>query len=104
MFLNDRKSADRVRAQRTLFSLWMAVAALAVIVTMMAGLATSAKAAQDIDAITTSSIATAPVSQAYDRIVIVGLVSLAFMTLAVGGIALTINSIRETSRQHRRDR
>lgn len=104
MFLNDRKSADRVRAQRTLFSLWMAVAALAVIVTMMAGLATSAKAAQDIDAITTSSIATAPVSQAYDRIVIVGLVSLAFMTLAVGGIALTVNSIRETSRQHRRDR
>ncbi len=57
MFTNDRTSVERLRAQRTLFSLWMAVAAFLVIVTMAAGIATSANAAaQAIDTLHTSAI------------------------------------------------
>jgi hypothetical protein len=57
MFTNDRTSVERLRAQRTLFSLWMAVAAFLVIVTMAAGIATSANAAaQAVDTLHTSAI------------------------------------------------
>ncbi|MBB3945647.1 Mn2+/Fe2+ NRAMP family transporter [Rhizobium skierniewicense] len=101
MFLNDRNLAARLRTQRTLFSLWMALAALMVIVTMAAGLATTAHAA-DIDYIQTSAIASAPISKASDRIFVIGLMVAGFVTMAVGGIVLTLNSIRETSGRHRR--
>lgn len=95
-----------------LFSLWMAVAALMVIITMAAGLATSAKALEVpteqttelVDNIHTSAIASAPISQASDRIFVTALVVAGFVTMAIGGIALTVNSIRETSSsRHRRD-
>lgn len=102
MFLNDRNSADRLRTQRTLFSLWMALAAIVVIITMAAGLATTSHAAEMVDPITTSSIASAPISKASDRIFVIVLLTAGFMTLAIGGVVLTMNSIRETSRRHRR--
>ncbi|NTF32541.1 hypothetical protein [Rhizobium skierniewicense] len=101
MFLNDRNLAARLRTQRTLFSLWMALAALMVIVTMAAGLATTAHAT-DIDYIQTSAIASAPISKASDRIFVIGLMVAGFVTMAVGGTVLILNSIRETSGRHRR--
>lgn len=93
-----------------LFSLWMALAALMVIVTMAAGLATSAKALEIpadetgelVDNIHTSAIAAAPISQASDRIFVTVLVVTGFLTMAVGGVALTVNSIRETSSTRQR--
>lgn len=102
MFINDRKSADRLRVQRMLFSLWMALAALMVIITMAAGLATSSHASEIVDPMTTSAIANAPISQSSDRIFVIGLVVLGFATMAVGGIALTLNSIRDSSVRNRR--
>ena len=103
MFMNDRNSADRLRAQRLLFSAWMALAALMVIITMAAGLATASHASEIVDPMTTSAIASAPISQASDRIFVIGLVVLGFATMAVGGIALTLNSIRDSSVRNRRD-
>ena len=103
MFLNDRKSADRLRMQRILFTLWMALAALIVMITMAAGLATSSHATEMVDPIHTSAIAAAPISQASDRIFVIVLLVTGFATLAVGGIMLTVNSIRETFQHQRRD-
>lgn len=103
MFLNDRKSADRLRTQRMLFSAWMALAALVVIITMAAGLVTSAHAEEAVDYIHTSSIASAPISKASDRIFVIVLVVTGFVTMAIGGVVLTMNSIRESSSRHRRD-
>lgn len=103
MFLNDRKSADRLRMQRILFTLWMTLAALIVIITMAAGLATSSHATEMVDNIKTSAIATAPISKASDRIFVIVLLVTGFATLAVGGIVLTMNSIRETFQRHHRD-
>lgn len=105
MFLNDRNSADRLRTQRMLFSLWMALAALMVVITMAAGLATSAHALEAspdqanemVDNIHTSAIASAPISRASDRILVTALVVTGFVTMAIGGIVLTVNGIRETS-------
>jgi cytochrome c-type biogenesis protein CcmE len=101
MLLNNRNSDARLRTQRALFSLWMALAAVIVIITMAAGLATTSHAA-DIDYIKTSAIASAPISKASDRILVIGLVIAGFVTMAVGGLILTFNSIRETSWRHRR--
>lgn len=103
MFLNDRKSTDRLRKQRTLFSLWMALAAIIVLVTMTAGLATATQAAEAVDPMTTSSIASAPISKASDRIFVIVLLTTGFLTLAVGGIALTMNTIRESAPRKRVD-
>ncbi|SCX25600.1 hypothetical protein DSM25558_3824 [Agrobacterium sp. DSM 25558] len=103
MFLNDRKSADRLRTQRMLFSAWMALAALVVIITMAAGLVTSAHAEEAVDYIQTSSIASAPISKASDRIFVIVLVVTGFVTMAIGGVVLTMNSIQESSSRHRRD-
>ncbi|WP_320198514.1 hypothetical protein RMR16_009240 [Agrobacterium sp. rho-13.3] len=103
MFLNDRNSADRLRTQRMLFSLWMALAALMVIITMAAGLATTSHATEMVDQIHTSAIAAAPISKASDRIFVIALVVTGFVTMAIGGIVLTLNSIRETSTRHNRD-
>jgi Mn2+/Fe2+ NRAMP family transporter len=101
MFLNDRNSADRLRAQRMLFSLWMALAALVVIITMAAGLATTPHAAETVDMMTTSSIATAPISKASDRIFVVVLLTTGFLTLAIGGVVLTMTTIRESAPRKR---
>lgn len=103
MFLNDRNSADRLRTQRTLFSLWMALAALLVIITMAAGLATTSHAAEMVDPMTTSSIASAPISKASDRIFVIVLLTTGFVTLAIGGVVLTLNSIRDSMARNRRD-
>lgn len=42
MFVDDEKSAARIRRQRTLFSVWIALAAVTVIATMTAGILTTA--------------------------------------------------------------
>ena len=102
MMTTDRKATDRLRAQRVFFSLWMALAALMVIVTMAAGFATSSNASELIDPMTTSAIASAPISRASDKPFIIALVVLGFATMAVGGIALTLTSLREGASRTRR--
>ncbi|WP_333631785.1 hypothetical protein [Agrobacterium cavarae] len=86
-----------------LFSLWMALAAIMVILTMAAGLATSSDASEAVDPMTTSAIASAPISKASDRIFVIGLVVLGFGTMAVGGVLLTLSSIRESRLRRNRD-
>ncbi len=86
MLMNDRNLADRLKIQKMLFSLWMALAAIMVILTMAAGLATSSDASEAVDPMTTSAIASAPISKASDRIFVTGLVVLGFGTMAVGGV------------------
>lgn len=103
MLMNDRNSADRLKVQKTLFSLWMALAAIMVILTMAAGLATSSHASEEVDPMTTSAIASAPISKASDRIFVTGLVVLGFGTMAVGGALLTLSSIRESRLRRNRD-
>ncbi|MDZ7926823.1 MAG: hypothetical protein U5L46_06950 [Agrobacterium sp.] len=103
MFTNDRTSVERLRAQRTLFSLWMAIAALLVVVTMAAGIATSAHAApQTIDTLHTSSIpqvtATAP---AGGHPLLVVFSAAAFISLGIGGLTLTRRSLKDEARRHR---
>ena len=103
MLTNDRNPADRLKVQRMLFTLWMALAAIMVILTMAAGLATSSDASQAVDPMTTSAIASAPISKASDRIFVTGLVVLGFGTMAVGGVLLTLSSIRESRLRRNRD-
>lgn len=103
MLTNDRNLADRLKIQKMLFSLWMALAAIMVILTMAAGLATSSDASEGVDPMTTSAIASAPISKASDRIFVTGLVVLGFGTMAVGGVLLTLSSIRESRLRRNRD-
>ncbi len=103
MLTNDRNLADRLKIQKMLFSLWMALAAIMVILTMAAGLATSSDASEAVDPMTTSAIASAPISKASDRIFVIGLVVLGFGTMAVGGVLLTLSSIRESRLRRNRD-
>lgn len=103
MFTNDRTSVERLRAQRTLFSLWMAVAAFLVIVTMAAGIATSANAAaQAVDTLQTSSIPPAAVtSQAGPHILLILLSAAAFVGLGIGGLTLTRRSLKDEARRYK---
>lgn len=103
MLTNDRNPADRLKVQRMLFTLWMALAAIMVILTMAAGFATSSRASETVDPMTTSAIASAPISKASDRIFVTGLVALGFGTMAVGGVVLTLSSIRESRLRRDRD-
>jgi len=103
MLINHRNSADRLKIQRMLFSLWMALAAIMVILTMAAGLATSSHASDAVDPMTTSAIASAPISKASDRIFVTGLVALGFGTLGLGGVLLTLGSIRESRLRRNRE-
>ncbi|MDR6102859.1 Mn2+/Fe2+ NRAMP family transporter [Agrobacterium larrymoorei] len=103
MLINHRNSADRLKVQRMLFSLWMALAAIMVILTMAAGLATSSHASDAVDPMTTSAIASAPISKASDRIFVTGLLALGFGTLGVGGVLLTLGSIRESRVRRNRE-
>ncbi|KQM33685.1 hypothetical protein ASF03_08250 [Rhizobium sp. Leaf68] len=103
MLMNDRNLADRLKIQKMLFSLWMALAAIMVILTMAAGLATSSDASEAVDPMTTSAIASAPILKASDRIFVTGLVVLGFGTMAVGGVLLTLSSIRESRLRRDRD-
>ncbi|WP_244473483.1 hypothetical protein [Rhizobium sp. Leaf262] len=84
-----------------LFSLWMALAAIVVIVTMAAGLATTSHAAEMVDPMTTSSIAAAPISKASDRVFVIVLLTMGFFTLAAGGVVLTMTTIRESANRKR---
>lgn len=103
MFTNDRSSVERLRAQRTLFSLWMAVAAFLVIVTMAAGIATSANAAtQAVDALHTAAIPqVAATTKAGPHLLLIGLSAAAFIGLAIGGLTLTRRSLKDEARRFR---
>ncbi|MDA5637057.1 MULTISPECIES: hypothetical protein [Agrobacterium] len=103
MFTNDRTSVERLRAQRTLFSLWMAVAAFLVIVTMAAGIATSANAAtQAVDTLHTSAIPqVAAITQAGPHILLIVLSAAAFIGLGVGGLMLTRRSLKDEARRYK---
>ncbi|NTJ42929.1 hypothetical protein G6L28_10020 [Agrobacterium larrymoorei] len=97
MFVNDRNSADKLRAKRSLLSLWVALTALIGTITIVAGMVTPSLAAQAVDPITTSAIAAAPISQASDRIFVIALVTAGFFTMAAGGVLLTLSSIRDSA-------
>lgn len=103
MFTNDRTSVERLRAQRTLFSLWMAVAAFLVIVTMAAGIATSANAAaQAIDTLHTSAIPqAAATTKAGPHILLIVLSAAAFIGLGIGGLTLTRRSLKDEARRYK---
>lgn len=103
MFTNDRTSVERLRAQRTLFSLWMAVAAFLVIITMTAGIATSANAAaQAVDALHTSAIPqVAATTKAGPHILLIVLSAAAFVGLGLGGLMLTRRSLKDEARRYR---
>lgn len=103
MMTNEQDPANRLKAQKMLFSAWMALAALMVIITMAAGLATSSHASELVDPMTTSAIASAPISKASDRILVIGLVVAGFATMAVGGVIMTLNGLREGASRHRRN-
>ncbi|KAA3500769.1 MULTISPECIES: hypothetical protein [Rhizobium/Agrobacterium group] len=102
MFTNDRTSVERLRAQRTLFSLWMAAAAFLVIVTMAAGIATSANAAaQAVDTLQTASIPQAATSQAGPHVLLIILSAAAFIGLGIGGLTLTRRSLKDEARRYK---
>lgn len=103
MFTNDRTSVERLRAQRTLFSLWMAVAAFLVIVTMAAGIATSANAAaQAIDTLHTSAIPqVAATTKVAPHILLIVLSAAAFIGLGIGGLTLTRRSLKDEARRYK---
>ena len=103
MFTNDRTSVERLRAQRTLFSLWMAVAAFLVIVTMAAGIATSANAAaQAVDTLHTSTIPqVAATTKAGPHILLIVLSAAAFIGLGIGGLTLTRRSLKDEARRYK---
>ncbi|MDH7801506.1 MULTISPECIES: hypothetical protein [unclassified Rhizobium] len=103
MFTNDRTSVERLRAQRTLFSLWMAVAAFLVVVTMAAGIATSANAApQVIDTLHTSSIPqVTATSHAGGHLWLIIFSAAAFISLGVGGLTLTRQSLKDEARRYK---
>ncbi|MGI8397024.1 hypothetical protein ACRYWZ_11625 [Agrobacterium deltaense] len=104
MFTNDRTSVERLRAQRTLFSLWMAVAAFLVIVTMAAGIATSANAAaQAVDTLHTSAIpqVAATTTKAGPHILLLVLSAAAFIGLGIGGLTLTRRSLKDEARRYK---
>lgn len=103
MFTNDRTSVERLRAQRTLFSLWMAVAAFLVIVTMAAGIATSANAAtQAVDTLHTAVIPQAATSRAGGHMLLLIILSAAaFIGLGIGGLTLTRRSLKDEARRYK---
>lgn len=103
MFTNDRTSVERLRARRTLFSLWMAIAAFLVVVTMAAGIATSANAApQAVDTLQTSSIPqVTATARAGGHLLLVIFSAAAFISLGIGGLALTRRSLKDEARRHK---
>lgn len=102
MFTNDRTSVERLRAQRTLFSLWMAVAAFLVIVTMAAGIATSANAAaQAVDTLHTSAIPQVATTKTGPHILLIVLSAAAFIGLGIGGLTLTRRSLKDEARRYK---
>lgn len=103
MFTNDRTSVERLRAQRTLFSLWMAVAAFLVIVTMAAGIATSANAATEaLDTLHTSAIPqVAATTKAGPHLLLIILSAAAFIGLGIGGLTLTRRSLKDEARRYK---
>ncbi|WCK01399.1 hypothetical protein [Agrobacterium tumefaciens] len=103
MFTNDRTSVERLRAQRTLFSLWMAVAAFLVIVTMAAGIATSANAATEaLDTLHTSAIPQmTATTKAGPHLLLIVLSAAAFIGLGIGGLTLTRRSLKDEARRYK---
>lgn len=102
MFTNDRTSVERLRAQRTLFSLWMAVAAFLVIVTMAAGIATSANAAaRAVDTLHTSAIPQVATTKTGPHILLIVLSAAAFIGLGIGGLTLTRRSLKDEARRYK---
>ncbi len=103
MFTNDRTSVEKLRAQRTLFSLWMAVAALLVVIATVAGIAASAHAAtQAVDTLQTSAIPQAAVTPpAGARTLLVILSAAAFIGFGNGGLSLTRRSLKDEAHRYR---
>jgi Mn2+/Fe2+ NRAMP family transporter len=108
MLLDEQRSSQRLATQKTLFTLWMLIAALAVVATMMAGLATSAHAASDPLQLAGGALAPTLASGVDDstRTVLMALMMLTFSLMAIGTFGLARRSLKDlakaTSRKHRR--
>lgn len=101
MFIEDQQTAQRVRTRRTLFSLWMAIAALTVIVTMAAGLATSAHASElPIIINGVSSAQTALADGLNDRVVLMICLVASFLLMMSGTAALARRSLKDVAKNH----
>lgn len=101
MFIEDQQTAQRVRTRRTLFSLWMAIAALTVIVTMAAGLATSAHASELPMIMQSVSSAKAAFSDgANDQAVLMACLVASFLLMMSGTAALARRSLKDVAKDH----
>jgi hypothetical protein len=101
MFIEDQQTAQRVRTRRTLFSLWMAIAALTVIITMAAGLATSAHASEiSIVMQSVPSSAVALSEGLSDRVVLMACLVVSFLLMMSGTAALARRSLKDVAKDH----
>jgi|EndMetStandDraft_3_1072993.scaffolds.fasta_scaffold19247_2 hypothetical protein len=101
MFIEDQQTAQRVRTRRTLFSLWMAIAALTVIVTMAAGLATSAHASEIsmvMQSVPSSAVALS--EGVNDRVVLMACLVASFLLMMSGTAALARRSLKDVAKDH----
>ncbi|WP_313616574.1 hypothetical protein [Agrobacterium sp.] len=101
MFIEDQATAQRVRTSRILFSLWMAIAALTVIFTMAAGLATSAHASElpmMIQAATSAQ--TTLFDGLNDRLVLMIALVASFLLMMSGTAALARRSLKDVAKDH----
>ncbi|UXS40955.1 hypothetical protein FY150_09410 [Agrobacterium tumefaciens] len=80
----------------------MAVAAFLVIVTMAAGIATSANAAaQAVDTLHTSAIPQVATTKTGPHILLIVLSAAAFIGLGIGGLTLTRRSLKDEARRYK---
>ncbi|MDO5896360.1 hypothetical protein [Agrobacterium sp. Azo12] len=101
MFIEDQETAQRVRTRRTLFSLWMAIAALTVIVTMAAGLATSAYASEISMVIKSVPSSAVALSEGLnDRVVLMACLVASFLLMMSGTAALARRSLKDVAKDH----
>jgi predicted transcriptional regulator with HTH domain len=101
MFIEDQQTAQRVRTRRTLFSLWMAIAALTVIVTMAAGLATSAHASEISMVIKSVPSSAVGLSEGLnDRVVLMACLVASFLLMMSGTAALARRSLKDVAKDH----
>lgn len=101
MFVDNQQTAQRVRTRRTLFSLWMAIAALTVVVTMAAGLATSAHASElPIIIHGVTSTQTTLTDGLSDRTILMACLVASFLLMMSGTAALARRSLKDVAKHH----
>ncbi|MDS7597623.1 hypothetical protein [Agrobacterium tumefaciens] len=85
-----------------MFSVWMAIAAFLVIVTMAAGIATSAGATEMVDTLQTASIPqSVTATPGGSNTLLIVLSAAAFSGLGIGGVILTRRSLKDEARRYK---